>query len=109
MWCVCTFGLLNLIDRRRQRSINFRPFVRRCVIKTKLASIQETMGSRTTTVTPVEVLIGQAAHEALSDIRFLTAWRTLHGKCPYATGFQSPKFVSTWYDCYRSQWQPVVI
>ncbi len=60
-------------------------------------------------IAPVEILVGQAAHEALSDTRFLAAWQTLHGKCPHATGFQSNRFVSTWYDTYRLQWQPVLV
>ena len=57
----------------------------------------------------MEILVGQAAHDALADVRFLAAWKTLHGKCPHATGFQSASFVSTWYDTYRSQWQPVLV
>lgn len=57
----------------------------------------------------VNILIGQSAHDALSDTQFLTAWRTLYAKCEHATGFQAPPFVCGWYEAYRFQWQPVVI
>ena len=67
------------------------------------------LGSIATIGTHVELLVDQAADEALSDPGFLTAWQTLHGQCSHATGFQSPEFVCAWYASYRNRWQPVVI
>lgn len=57
----------------------------------------------------VDVFIGQSAHAMLGSPEFLAAWRSLHAKCPHATGFQAPGFVRSWYDVYRTRWRPVIV
>lgn len=57
----------------------------------------------------VDLLIGQSAHQVLSDTRFLAAWQSLQDRCPYATYFQSPAFVRPWYQVYEAAYQPVMV
>lgn len=57
----------------------------------------------------VEIITGNTARELLCDAQFITHWRSLYNCCPYATGFQSPNFVITWYEAYRSIYQPVLL
>jgi CelD/BcsL family acetyltransferase involved in cellulose biosynthesis len=52
---------------------------------------------------------GGPALDLLRDESFLEGWRVLHREAEHATAFQSPAFVSTWYEAYRSQWEPVVL
>ncbi len=52
---------------------------------------------------------GSEAVKLLSDAGFLGAWRDLRARCPWATAFQSPDFVETWYRIYGDVYEPVII
>jgi CelD/BcsL family acetyltransferase involved in cellulose biosynthesis len=56
-----------------------------------------------------ELLTGEKVFNLLEDIRFLGEWNQLWKACPWATVFQSPSFVATWYRIYRKDFIPVVI
>jgi CelD/BcsL family acetyltransferase involved in cellulose biosynthesis len=43
-----------------------------------------------------------------NDRGFLKAWQELWMHCPWATVFQSPDFVRTWFECFRD-YQPTII
>ena len=45
----------------------------------------------------------------LSDQSFQQAWKHLYDDCPWATPFQSPAFVCSWFDNYRSRYSPIII
>jgi CelD/BcsL family acetyltransferase involved in cellulose biosynthesis len=49
------------------------------------------------------------AFSQLADSTFRLAWENLYQKCPWATGFQSSRFVTVWYDIYRPQYTPVIL
>jgi len=49
------------------------------------------------------------ASELLSTDSFQARWSKLFDACPWATAFQSPEFVLTWYEFYRKDFRPVVI
>jgi CelD/BcsL family acetyltransferase involved in cellulose biosynthesis/RimJ/RimL family protein N-acetyltransferase len=57
---------------------------------------------------PIDVRIGQSAHDLLGDAAFLAGWKSLHRQCPHATGYQSPGFVGAWYESYKSIYRPVI-
>jgi CelD/BcsL family acetyltransferase involved in cellulose biosynthesis/ribosomal protein S18 acetylase RimI-like enzyme len=40
---------------------------------------------------------------------FVDEWQALYEACPWATPFQSPKFVTAWYECYRDEQEPIVV
>ena len=52
---------------------------------------------------------GSHALEVLEDPAFQSEWRALHASCPWATVFQSPRFVLPWYRLYFKTQEPVVI
>lgn len=55
-----------------------------------------------------ELLMGPPVLKLLQDARFMKEWNALHTACPWATVFQSPSFVTTWYNVYKS-YLPVLI
>ncbi len=57
----------------------------------------------------IRLLQGDQASQLLSEESFLATWRELLARCPWATGFQSPEFVNTWYLHYREQYEPIVL
>jgi hypothetical protein len=57
----------------------------------------------------VTVHVGDAAWEQLSSVSFLTNWDKLFEECPWATIFQHQSFVITWYQVYKSKYQPIII
>lgn len=57
----------------------------------------------------LEIIQRQPAHDLLKDSRFLAQWKTLCGKCPHATAFQSAAFAGCWYEAYRAAWNPVIV
>jgi CelD/BcsL family acetyltransferase involved in cellulose biosynthesis len=54
-------------------------------------------------------LIGSPAETLLKEEKFLQQWTALYHSCPWATPFQSVGFVSTWYDIYRSEYEPILL
>jgi CelD/BcsL family acetyltransferase involved in cellulose biosynthesis len=56
-----------------------------------------------------ELLSGEKVFNLLEDTRFLGEWNHLWKACPWATVFQSPSFVATWYRIYRKDFVPVLI
>ncbi|MBO9200504.1 MULTISPECIES: GNAT family N-acetyltransferase [Niastella] len=56
-----------------------------------------------------EMLTGEKVFHLLEDTRFLGEWNQLWKACPWATVFQSPSFVATWYRIYRKDFVPVMI
>ncbi len=57
----------------------------------------------------IELLMGDEVLQLLDDIRFLGEWKQLYHNCPWATVFQSPSFVVTWYRIYQNEFIPVLI
>jgi CelD/BcsL family acetyltransferase involved in cellulose biosynthesis len=55
-----------------------------------------------------ELLMGPPVLKLLEDASFLKEWNNLYAACPWATVFQSPSFVVTWYNLYRSH-LPILI
>jgi CelD/BcsL family acetyltransferase involved in cellulose biosynthesis len=55
------------------------------------------------------LLSGEKVITLLEDTRFLSEWNQLWKTCPWATVFQSPSFVATWYRIYRKDFVPVLI
>lgn len=63
-----------------------------------------TPGKGTTT----ELLMGPPVLKLLEDAGFMEEWHNLYTVCPWATVFQGPSFVATWYNVYRS-YLPILI
>jgi CelD/BcsL family acetyltransferase involved in cellulose biosynthesis len=59
--------------------------------------------------TSIELLMGEDVLQLLDNIRFLGEWKQLYHNCPWATVFQSPSFVVTWYRIYQHEFIPVLI
>lgn len=57
----------------------------------------------------IQVARGEEARQLLDDDCFLSDWSQLQQKCPWASSFQSPFFIKTWYDCYRLQYEPMLL
>jgi len=57
----------------------------------------------------IELLKGGPVLNLLNNPVFLDAWTQLHNACPWATVFQHPSFVATWYQLYQHEWVPVLI
>lgn len=57
----------------------------------------------------VRVVVGSDAESLLADERFVTCWQKRYDACPWATVYQSPGFVCTWYGHYRSVFDPVLV
>jgi CelD/BcsL family acetyltransferase involved in cellulose biosynthesis/RimJ/RimL family protein N-acetyltransferase len=61
------------------------------------------------TVTRIDLVYGQPAHDLLGSQQFLMQWERLQEHCSYATVYQSPQFARAWYTAYASQWVPVLV
>jgi CelD/BcsL family acetyltransferase involved in cellulose biosynthesis/GNAT superfamily N-acetyltransferase len=57
----------------------------------------------------IEILRGADADRLLDDPAFVDRWRRLCAACPWATAFQGPDFVLTWYRTYRPRFEPVLV
>jgi len=57
----------------------------------------------------MKLIYDQAAHAILQDPEFVEQWKKLHSRCHYATAFQEPAFVCSWYEAYRNQWNPLIL
>lgn len=55
-----------------------------------------------------ELLMGPPVLKLLEDASFMQEWNNLYNACPWATVFQSPAFVATWYNVYRS-YLPILV
>lgn len=45
----------------------------------------------------------------LNDQRFQQAWGILYNACPWAMVYQSPGFITAWYETFQELYQPVII
>ena len=52
---------------------------------------------------------GQEAAHDLGDPAFLRAWLALAAECPWTTVFQSPSFVTAWFETYASRYEPILV
>lgn len=57
----------------------------------------------------IEIVRGQAAQELLAEDAFRAQCSSLWHDCPWATMFQSPAYVATWYSVYRERYEPVLV
>ena len=55
-----------------------------------------------------ELLMGPPVLKLLEDVSFMQEWNDLYNACPWATVFQSPAFVATWYNVYRG-YLPILV
>ena len=49
------------------------------------------------------------ARETISNPGFQSQWAQLHQACPWATAFQSPGYITAWYEAYKDQYNPLVV
>lgn len=56
----------------------------------------------------ISVLRGPGARALLADPAFRLEWDALIARCDWATVFQSPTFVTTWFDIYGDLFEPVL-
>jgi len=57
----------------------------------------------------IAITVESDAWALLSNQGFLFRWQELYEACTWATSFQSPGFVCTWFENYKSQFSPVII
>ncbi len=57
----------------------------------------------------IKVDVGESAVQLLATPEFRDAWTALHAECPWATVFQTPAFVLTWYRVYAGRYEPLII
>src|SRR5437660_4808844 len=57
----------------------------------------------------IQVLTGADAWALLEDPGFQERWRDLAGTCPWATVFQLPEFVCTWYRIFAAKYSTVIV
>lgn len=59
--------------------------------------------------TPITIESGQSIAGQLARSDFVQDWWNLHAACPWATVFQTPTFVNTWYEAYAERFAPVIV
>lgn len=52
---------------------------------------------------------GKQAFELFNSASFCAAWDELFRRCPWSTVFQDRRFITTWYETYFAQFEPLVI
>jgi CelD/BcsL family acetyltransferase involved in cellulose biosynthesis len=57
----------------------------------------------------IEVLKDGEVLPKLADEAFRQDWQSLYEHCPWATGYQSPEYVTCWYRLYETKYRPVVL
>ena len=57
----------------------------------------------------VLILTGEAALAQIGSDAFVAQWKSLHARCPWATGCQHPDFVLPWYGIYLERHAPLVL
>jgi len=56
-----------------------------------------------------QMLRGEAAWDRMRDPAFQTEWEELRAACPWATVFQSVRFVLAWQRCYEGAVEPLLV
>ena len=57
----------------------------------------------------IQILRDDDARRLLADDELSREWERLYHACPWGSVFQSPAFVRTWYEVYRSTHTPVLV
>jgi CelD/BcsL family acetyltransferase involved in cellulose biosynthesis/RimJ/RimL family protein N-acetyltransferase len=57
----------------------------------------------------VSLIRGAESYELVRDSHFQSQWTRLYEGCSWATGCQSPAFVTAWYEAYRDRYHPLVV
>ncbi|WP_215222880.1 GNAT family N-acetyltransferase [Echinicola shivajiensis] len=57
----------------------------------------------------MQMLLGVEAFEWMRDREFLESWDSLYDECPWATVFQSRKYVHSWYLTFNSEYAPLLV
>ncbi|GAC1466741.1 MAG: hypothetical protein NVSMB9_07620 [Isosphaeraceae bacterium] len=57
----------------------------------------------------IEIVRGPEAESLLAQDTFRLEWTRLLEECPWATTFQAPGFVSTWYHAYHGRFAPILV
>ncbi|MDN3671161.1 GNAT family N-acetyltransferase [Echinicola jeungdonensis] len=57
----------------------------------------------------MKLLLGNNALDYLFDPDIKSKWNRLAGQCQWATAFQQWEFISSWYQLYKDQYQPVLV
>jgi CelD/BcsL family acetyltransferase involved in cellulose biosynthesis len=57
----------------------------------------------------IELLKDGEVLPRLADAVFRQDWQSLYERCPWATGYQSPEYVTCWYRLYETKYRPVVL
>jgi CelD/BcsL family acetyltransferase involved in cellulose biosynthesis len=58
---------------------------------------------------PVTIESGHSTGSQLTRPDFVQDWQRLHAACPWATVFQTPTFVISWYEAYAEYFAPVIV
>lgn len=56
-----------------------------------------------------QMFSGSAVFSLLGSDAFLDGWNRLYYACPWATVFQHPSFVATWYRLYEKEYLPILV
>lgn len=57
----------------------------------------------------IEIIRGQNASQLLTDAEFCAQWTTLCDGCAWATAMQSLPFAQSWYECYESEFETLLV
>ena len=57
----------------------------------------------------IELHAGDEVFELLAERSIQSGWDTLYDLCPWSTVFQSRSFVTTWYQIYGKEYEPILI
>jgi len=57
----------------------------------------------------VSLLEGRDAHDRLADPAFVEACTRVYEQCPWRSPNQHPAFVTAWYACYATQFDPLLV
>lgn len=57
----------------------------------------------------IDLLTGMSVLSLVDDHSFIAEWHELYSVCPWATIFQTPDFVVSWYKHYASKHTPILV
>lgn len=57
----------------------------------------------------IKIFENNDSHHLLSEDKFKEDWAGLYNSCPWSTPYQSYNFVKTWYDNYKSEYDPIIV
>src|SRR4051812_5169984 len=57
----------------------------------------------------IDIIRGADADRLFADSSFRAQWAALCARCPWATAFQASPFAMTWYEVYRSRYEPLLV